>query len=339
MAAMRAVHPDTSDRFSTLWTKRAVAALIRVNAAPALVSELPWELESQSLAAAACKLATMRVANHRPALSMMLVGALLVAASVAQGQNAAAFRFGDLDLRDPHVFVDVLGCRDVTDTALLGFSVNGALQARIQTDTDADGLLDLSYVVEFLPLDTAQPTNLIDFGTADCSAPLSNTACTEVLVSALAGDAMLASSATCAAPLPGTTRPYAPAIASANAPCFVSPVGSVSLDLGGIPVTLQQATLAATFVGAPPASLGNGLLRGFISEADANAIILPGSLPLIGGRPLSAVLPGGTGNCAAHSDKDVVSGVTGWWFYLNFPATRVPRSDTVAVFADGFEPD
>ncbi len=254
----------------------------------------------------------MRVTNHHPTLRTTLAGALLVAASAAQCQDAAAFRFSDLDLRDPHVFVDLLGCRDATDTALLGFSVNGALQTRIQTDTDADGLLDLSYVVEFLPLDTAQPSNLVDFGLANCTAPLSNTACTEVLVSALAGDATIQSSATCAAPLPGTTRPYLPAIASATAPCFVTPAGSFSLDLGGIPVTLRQATLAASFVGTPPASLANGLLRGFISEADANLIILPASLPLIGGRPLSALLPGGTGNCAAFSDKDVLDGVTGW---------------------------
>lgn len=281
----------------------------------------------------------MRIAKHHPTLRTSLAGALLVAVSAAHCQDAAAFRFGDLDLRDPHVFVDLFGCRDVTDTALGGFSVNGALQTRIQTDTDADGLLDLSYVVEFLPLDIAQPTNLIDFGLANCTAPLATTACTEVVVSALAGDATLATNATCSAPLPGTTRPYMPAIASATAPCFVSPVGSVSLDLGGIPVTLQQATLAASFVGTPPASLANGLLRGFISETDANAIILPANLPVIGGRPLSALLPGGTGNCAAFSDKDVLDGVTGWWFYLNFPATRVPRTDVfTAGFADGFEP-
>ena len=60
-----------------------------------------------------------------------------------------------MDLRDPHVYVIVLGCRDVTDTALLGFSVNGRLQTSIQTDADVppDGLLDLSTLIEFLPLD------------------------------------------------------------------------------------------------------------------------------------------------------------------------------------------
>lgn len=258
---------------------------------------------------------------------------------VAQAQQAAAFRFGDLDLRDPHVFVNAFTCVDVTDTPLLGFSVNGELQRRVQTDTDGDGQLDLSYLVEFLPLDRTQPANLLDFGGAACSAPLAGTACTPVLASALAGDAQLAPAAGCLAPLPGTVRPYAPAVASPGAPCFVSPTGTLALDLGGIPVTLREVALSATFVGDPGDALATGLLRGFISEADADATILPASLPLVGGRPLSSLLPGGTGSCALHNDKDVLEGVTGWWFYLAFPASRVPLVDPFATgFANGFEP-
>src|SRR5688572_21494438 len=47
-----------------------------------------------------------------------------------------AFRLTDLDLRDPHLYVEFLGCRDVTDTQLVGFSVNNELQTAIQTDGD-----------------------------------------------------------------------------------------------------------------------------------------------------------------------------------------------------------
>jgi len=91
------------------------------------------------------------------------LGALLLATTTASSaQSPAGFRFADLDLRDPHLFVDAFGCRDITDTPLLGFSVNGTLQTRIQTDGDGDGSLDLSYLVEFLPLDTSQASNLID---------------------------------------------------------------------------------------------------------------------------------------------------------------------------------
>lgn len=266
--------------------------------------------------------------------------ALLAALAGTGAAAQTAFRFNDLDLRDPHVYVNFIGCRDVTDTPLVGFSINGELQASIQTDRDvpADGLLDFSYLVEFLPLDQAQATNLIDTGTADCTAPLAGTTCSRFVPSNLAGDATLQAANQCLGPLAGTTRPYAPAITPSGAPCFVSPAGTLTLDLGGIPLTLRDARIAATFVGNPATNLANGLLSGFISETDANSTILPSVLPLIGGQPLSALLPGGNGNCAAFNDKDVNNGVMGWWFYLNFTAPAVTLLDPFADgFADGFE--
>jgi hypothetical protein len=265
--------------------------------------------------------------------SLLPTSLLLTATCASAGSSAepAGFRISDLDLRDPHVFVTTFTCSDLTDTPFLGFSVNGVLQQRIQLDGDADGLLDLSYLIEFLPLDRSQPTNLIDFGSAECSAPLAASVCSPVLTSAIAGDATLQDTGTCAAADPLTLRPYAPAVGSSTGPCFVSPTGSVALDLAGLPITLQQATIAATFVGNPGDGLVNGLLRGFISEADADAIVLPPTLPLIGGQPLSSLLPGGSGNCAAFSDQDPLGGEAGWWFHLNFSAERVE-----VTFADGF---
>ena len=70
-------------------------------------------------------------------------------------------------------------------------------------------------------------------------------------------------------------------------------------------------------------SIGD-LLIGFISETDANATIIPTSFPLVGGQPLSKLLAGGSGACPGYSDKDTDNGVVGWWFYLNFPAAKVP---------------
>lgn len=276
-----------------------------------------------------------RLARPRAALLLLLawVGAPALA------QEYAAFRFSDLDLRDPHVFVNFLGCRDVTDTPLVGFSINGTLQTEIQTDGDGDGLLDASYLLEFLPLDRNLPTNLMAFGGADCTAPMASTSCTPAAVPAVAGDAdLLESGGTCLAPIAGTTASYLPAIASPTSPCFVSPSGTLQLDIGGAPVQLRDVQLAATFVGQPGTALNSGLLRGFISEDDADATILPSSLPLVGGQTLSSLLPGGTGNCAASDDRDTNDGVTGWWFYLNFSAARVTVNQPVdTVFADGFE--
>ena len=104
---------------------------------------------------------------------------------------------------------------------------------------------------------------------------------------------------------------------------------SLTITLSGIPVPLRDARLAATYSGNPAQTVLNGLLMGFISETDADNTILPANLPLIGGKPLSIVLPGGDPagpdrNCATFSDKDTNNGVVGWWFYLNFSAAKVP---------------
>ena len=147
-----------------------------------------------------------------PRRTRVASGALLLLAAVAGAEARAqtAFRFSDLDLRDPHVFVNFLGCRDVTDTPLVGFSVNGELQTLIQTDGSQppDGLLDLSYVIEFLPLNQSAPTNLMDTLSPSCTAPLAGTSCAPPATT-------LESPAThnwpltgqCLAPLVGTIRP------------------------------------------------------------------------------------------------------------------------------------
>jgi cysteine-rich repeat protein len=241
---------------------------------------------------------------------------------------ATAFRFSDLDLRDPHVFVSFLGCRDVTDTQLVGFSVNNEIQKNIQTDGNTDGFLDLSPTLVFRPLSQGNTTTSpVDVYFASCTAPIASTSCKPGTQAPLAVTATAQTSGTCLAPIAGTTHGYTPAITSASAPCFATSATTLTISIGGIPITLHDARVGATFVGNPATSLTNGLLIGFISETDANATIIPMSFPLVGGQPLSSLLPGGSGNCASFSDKDTDAGVVGWYFYLNFPATRVPWSD------------
>ena len=71
----------------------------------------------------------------------------------------------------------------------------------------------------------------------------------------------------------------------------------------------------------------DGVIRGFLTEATADATVIPLSLPLVGGKKLSIMLPGGTPtgtkNCALHDDRDTYNGQEGWWFYVNFTAVRV----------------
>jgi hypothetical protein len=235
------------------------------------------------------------------------------------------YRFTSLYLRDPHVWVNFLGCHDVTDSALVGFSVNGQLQTNIQTDGNADGFYDLSYLQRLYPLDENDgAVGAANFVSANCS--------TTTGACAADGSLPLLSMYTshttgqCLGVIGGTTvHLYSPIVTEASAPCFATSPVNVTLNLGGIPVVLNNARIGATY--SDPTHLTNGLLTGFISQTDANNTILPATLPLIGGMPLSALLPGGTGNCAAFSDKDTIGGVTGWQFYLNFDATRVNYND------------
>jgi hypothetical protein len=277
-------------------------------------------------------------------LSPTHVLALLLAAccaSPAQAQVSTFFRFNDMDLRDPHVHlsVPIFGCRDATDIPVLGqWAFNDELQTAIQTDADSNGLLDLSLLIELMPMDQSLASNPMQFGSADCSAPLASTICfSRMRVLGLEGAASLSTAGTCLSPVVGTARPYTPAIVETTAPCFVSSAGTVVLDVGGLPVPLEDAQVAATFVGNPANHTINGLLRGFISETVADATLIPDDIPLVGGQPLSLVLPGGTGNCAVHSDKDVRNGVSGWWFYFNFQAPRVTGTGSLPMLNDGFE--
>jgi hypothetical protein len=233
-----------------------------------------------------------------------------------------AFRFTDLDIRDPHIRVRFLGCRDVTDTALLGFSVNGQIATSIATDDDADGNLDFSPLLVFRPLDQAAASTPVDVLTGACTAT-DPTSCSTGGATPLVTDATNTATGTCLAPIAGTTSGYTPAVTSPADACFTSGEGTLQLILADIPITLTNTQVAAEYQGDPATGLVDGLLRGFISEAQADATVLPTTLPLVGGRALSSLLAGGTGGCATTSDKDTVNGVTGWWFYLNFTAQQV----------------
>jgi hypothetical protein len=270
----------------------------------------------------------------------------LLAAAFACAPAAAqvtALRINDLDLRDPHVFVNPFGslCVDLTDTPFAGFSVNGQLQTAISGDTNpADGFLDLSTLLLFDPLDQGAALNAFDAGSAACVPPAAAPTCSAFTSIGLSGQAALSTAADCMAIFPGLTHGYTPGVATPTAPCFVSPAGSITLDLGTLVVPLETAEIGARFVGNPATSTDRGLIRGFLRESVADTVPIPANIPLIGGLPLSSVLPGGTGNCAMRDDRESHNGASGWWFYLNFTAVPVDHdfaSSGWAGFGNGFE--
>jgi FlgD Ig-like domain len=254
---------------------------------------------------------------------------LLFALTPGTGNAASTgFRMTSLAFRDPHFFVSFIGCRDITDNPLAGFSVNGRIQTDMTSDTNpADSLLDLSELIVFKPLDQNAATGTLQFVTGQCTTPSAGVQCQPAPSGVTTFTYQNQASGACLAPLAGTTSSYTPSITSPTDNCFVTDVGTLTLGLAGLPMTLHSARIGGVYSGVPATGIVNGLIMGFLVKTDADATILPASMPLIGGQTLSSLLPGGSGNCASHSDVDNLSGEAGWWMYLNFVATAVPYSD------------
>lgn len=236
----------------------------------------------------------------------------------------AIFRVSDLDWRDPHVFVSsFLGCIDFTDTGLFGVSLNGDLQAAITTDGDGDGLLDFNLLLAFDTFNQLPGgTGTVRIVEGTCTAPMASTSCTLPPSSTPPSAYANLATGSCLPPVPGTLRPYNPAVITPAAPCLETAPILLEFPLFGIAVPLTNVQTGAAYVNDPATEL-TGVIRGFLSETDADALIIPASFPIVGGQPVSSLLRGGNLNCASGSDQDVLNGVTGWWIYLNFRATRL----------------
>ena len=240
--------------------------------------------------------------------------------------QTTAFRISDLDWRDPHLFSNsVVGCIDITNFDNFGIKgINPTMQLKIQTDTDSDTKLDLNYLIVFDPVNPALPNGNLRFGAdVTCTAPLAGTTCSPL--SLLPSYFYDNTPSPCLNTIPGTINlAYSPAIITPATPCFVASLGTVTLN-AVVLLTLHDAS-----------GLVNGLIRGFISEADANATILPASYVPAGGQPLSSLFRGGVNSCSQPSpavgDKDTgPGGVTGWYVYLNFTASVVPLVSATPV--------
>jgi len=241
---------------------------------------------------------------------------------------ADAFRIDSLTLRDPHVLIPNV-CLDVTDTPVLGISVNNQIATQISADGDMDGLYDLSLLANFRPLmQPPAPGGLMEITTADCTTSMPETCGSDGNPPASTTFTNPFSGA-CLNPIAGTTGPnntgsYSPPISTSSQPCFATSPTTVVFPFGIFTVPLQDVQASATYVGGPATSLINGLIVGFLSESDANNIVLPEGLSVLSGRPVSDLLPGGANNGCPTTAKDIgPGGQPGWYFYLNFTAHKV----------------
>lgn len=224
-----------------------------------------------------------------------------------------AFRFTSLSLRDPHTFalnkaVDVTGT--VNNLVADGIAMDG--------DDPPDGLLDLSILVAFSPLDQNGESTPLQVVFADCTAPADSTSCSpsdtlEPVDATATNDA----ADPCLEPLADTTGGYTPDIATPAAPCFASDATAFDIVLGGISLSMEDASIAGTYDGAPAGRITTGLIRGFVSQETADMALIPDDIAIVGGMPVSSLLK--------DEDKDTGPGGTdGWYFYLEYEAAEVP---------------
>lgn len=233
-----------------------------------------------------------------------------------QDASATPFRVGELYVRDPHMY---LGDTDITDSDVLGTSVNGSLiKDGLTMDYNMDGFLDVSILPILVPLDPAAKNASLHLVDASCA---SDTQCEPSAKPGL--DVQFAienkSQGTCLSPMADTTSGFSPAVDVPVAPCFVTTdARDFTINLGGVSIMLTAARIGATYDGDAPGKLTHGLLMGYVTQAHAMAALLPDYLPLLGGTPLTDYL--------RDQDRDKASSPNsedGFWLYINFVATPV----------------
>ena len=238
-----------------------------------------------------------------------------------------AYRIDQLDIREPHLYdsFPIFGCYDITDSGPLGADgVNDSLNASVDD-------FSLNYITVHRPLDRSMMTNAVDFVDGTCMAGTTRPTCsvgTMGTVYPLTATNM--SSGTCFTAHAGTTRPYTPAVPTIGPPCFVTGVMDLTVNIAGIAIPLKQAQISATYgSGTTPATLGPGVIAGFLETADAMMIRFPDDTPAVGGDTLYQHLAAGraTGSsCSSRDDRDdhPVTGATdaGFWFYIQFASIR-----------------
>ncbi len=240
-----------------------------------------------------------------------------------------AFRFTQMFVRDPHFFVLGLGvlCVDVTDSTPTGDpSINEQFNAAITGDDPEmpDGNLDLNLMLIFRPLDQGDgATGPVDFANGTCEVP-PTIECDIIEGTNLDSTTYtVMEQGTCLQPDPThlSSSGYNPPPGSTSGPCFVGAPADVTISTTDFDLPLSDAVIAAQFMDNPTNELVAGTLRGFLSTADAESIVLPMDVQMqTGATTISELLPGGNGNCAGHDDRDG----DGWFMYVDFTAQRIP---------------
>ncbi|MCF6288199.1 MAG: hypothetical protein L3J53_03055 [Proteobacteria bacterium] len=227
-----------------------------------------------------------------------------------------AIRVSQSNLVDPHLYVLLFGilCTDVTS------EVNAEIQSSIATDSDGDGFLDNNMITQFSSDQPAYITSrnlTASFIDGNCPTPLHSEACATSQIQQTGVATNFNSINSCLQPLADTLSGYTPMPNTTTAPCYSTEPITTTINLAGIEVDFRGYQQAARYPGV--LDLDNGLRMGFISEADAQAVVFPADIPVVGNQTLASLLPGGSDSCSSGDDRDLFTDgiTTGWWFYFN----------------------
>ncbi len=266
------------------------------------------------------------------------------------------FRLTSLKIVSPRItVVPFIGCADATENKVAGmFSVNASLAQALSPTTVTTsygdvGTYSLHIVDLFRPLNTTAMTTPNDLQTNPTCVDGTPDTCTPAAVpDVVMSIANNRTTGTCFTPVAaevntraGTPATYTPAVNTVSAPCFSTDPRTLTINVSGIAIPLTDAQIHATYAGgAPPTTLVSGVVRGFLSERAAADILLPATLPLVGGTSLYTHLQAAnrtTTNTAGmtigdgcnisggtnEDDADMNGTTRGFWFFLNFTAERV----------------
>jgi hypothetical protein len=231
-----------------------------------------------------------------------------------------AFRLVTMSLQDPDIYVNALNCAKLTST------VNQQLTKSLTTDSDGDGLYDLAPVLVFRPLQQHESDSDVSFLIGKCK--VSDGTCSGAGANQYPGVEHNMASGLCLGP--GDDHGNGASVNTPTDNCMVTDAQTLHISLQGADITLQDAQIAAVYSADPATGLTKGLVRGFLSQKDADATMLPSTLPLIGGQPVSALLSGDefcTTSANGGNDEDTYNATRGWFFYMNFTAKAVTYSE------------
>ena len=246
-------------------------------------------------------------------------------------------------VRDPHLVFTCPGesnCDDITYTPVGGDPVtscpDGSSTVPVPSfetfmELAIGSTFDINMLVRFDDLNTdAGSIGSFTVSDADC---VSATDCGPDTDSAEVDDRVgtyTVVNGTCLEANFGDTA-WSPAPVAVGAVCLRSDIMPVlELDLGDNAVLrLHDARLAATLdTQADPQTLSPGLIRGFVTEADADALdVNPLTDDVI---LLSSLLPGGSNNCVDGGTDTMDTHPTlgdGWWIYSNFTADQTTYTE------------